>query len=63
MDVRPATTEDLYGDEAPDRVMTMWFDGEYKEVSAPTQLIYTEAVRRRRQCDRSAKHGYARRPP
>lgn len=28
----------------PDRVMTMWFDGEYKEISAPSRLVYTESM-------------------
>lgn len=27
-----------------DRVMTMWFKGEYKEVNAPTRLVYTESM-------------------
>lgn len=29
---------------APDRKMTMWFTGEYKEVKAPFQLVYTESM-------------------
>lgn len=28
----------------PDRTMTMYFTGVYKEVSAPTRLVYTEAM-------------------
>lgn len=28
----------------PERTMTMWFVGEYKEVSAPTRLVYTESM-------------------
>jgi len=28
----------------PDRTMTMWFTGEYKEVRAPTRLVYTESM-------------------
>ena len=28
----------------PDRTMSMWFTGEYKEVSAPNRLVYTEAM-------------------
>lgn len=28
----------------PERTMTMWFVGEYKEVSAPARLVYTESM-------------------
>lgn len=28
----------------PDRTMQMWFIGVYKEVSAPTRLVYTESM-------------------
>ena len=28
----------------PDGAMKMWFIGEYKEVSAPTRLVYTESM-------------------
>lgn len=28
----------------PDRMMTMWFTGVYKEVNAPTRLVYTESM-------------------
>ncbi|MEO1638860.1 MAG: SRPBCC domain-containing protein [Pseudomonadota bacterium] len=28
----------------PDRTMTMWFTGVYKEVSAPSRLVYTESM-------------------
>lgn len=28
----------------PERTMTMWFVGEYKEVSAPSRLVYTESM-------------------
>jgi uncharacterized protein YndB with AHSA1/START domain len=30
--------------ERPDRTMTMWFCGEYKEVQKPTRLVYTESM-------------------
>lgn len=30
--------------ETPDRNMTMWFVGEYKEVNAPNRLVYTESM-------------------
>ncbi len=30
--------------ERPDRTMTMWFTGEYKEVHKPTRLVYTESM-------------------
>ena len=29
---------------SPDRRMTMWFTGVYKEVKAPTRLVYTESM-------------------
>ncbi len=28
----------------PDRTMTMWFTGEFKEVRAPNRLVYTESM-------------------
>ena len=28
----------------PDRTMSMWFTGVYKEVSRPTRLVYTESM-------------------
>ena len=28
----------------PDRTMTMWFIGVYKEISSPTRLVYTESM-------------------
>ncbi|MAM61938.1 SRPBCC domain-containing protein [Maritimibacter sp. UBA3975] len=28
----------------PDRTMTMWFIGVFKEISAPTRLVYTESM-------------------
>lgn len=28
----------------PERTMTMWFTGEYKEIKAPTRLVYTESM-------------------
>ena len=30
--------------ETPERSMTMWFVGEYKEVKAPNKLVYTESM-------------------
>ena len=30
--------------KTPERSMTMWFTGEYKEVHAPRRLIYTESM-------------------
>jgi len=30
--------------QRPDRTMTMWFSGEYKEVQAPSRLVYTESM-------------------
>jgi len=30
--------------ETPERTMTMWFTGVYKEVSAPIRLCYTESM-------------------
>ena len=30
--------------EAPEREMSMWFIGEFKEVSRPTRLVYTESM-------------------
>ena len=34
----------------PDRTMTMYFTGVYKEITAPTRLVYTEAM-----CDADGK--------
>ncbi|MEM9043552.1 MAG: SRPBCC domain-containing protein [Pseudomonadota bacterium] len=28
----------------PDRTMSMWFTGVFKEISAPTRLVYTESM-------------------
>ena len=28
----------------PERTMTMWFSGEYKEIQEPTRLVYTESM-------------------
>lgn len=45
MDVRPGGRRKICMEmKRPDRVMTMWFTGEYKEVNAPRQLIYTESM-------------------
>lgn len=30
--------------DTPDRVMTMWFIGEFKEVDRPRRLVYTESL-------------------
>ena len=30
--------------KTPDRTMSMWFIGVYKEVSAPSRLVYTESM-------------------
>ncbi|SIT83759.1 Uncharacterized conserved protein YndB, AHSA1/START domain [Yoonia rosea] len=30
--------------KTPDRTMSMWFTGQYKEVSAPHKLVYTESM-------------------
>ena len=30
--------------EMPNKTMTMWFTGEYREVNAPTRLVYTESM-------------------
>ncbi|MBY5935388.1 SRPBCC domain-containing protein [Tateyamaria omphalii] len=30
--------------QSPDRTMTMWFTGVYKEVTAPRRLVYTESM-------------------
>jgi uncharacterized protein YndB with AHSA1/START domain len=30
--------------ESPDRSMSMWFTGVYKEISPPTRLVYTESM-------------------
>lgn len=30
--------------QRPDRTMSMWFCGEYKEVEAPVRLVYTESM-------------------
>lgn len=29
---------------SPDRTMSMWFTGVYKEITEPTRLVYTEAM-------------------
>lgn len=45
MDVRPGGQRKICMKmERPDGAMTMWFIGEYKEVTAPTRLIYTESM-------------------
>lgn len=30
--------------QTPDRLMQMWFVGVYKEIAAPTRLVYTESM-------------------
>lgn len=30
--------------KTPDRTMSMWFIGVYKDISAPTRLVYTESM-------------------
>ncbi|WP_300542276.1 SRPBCC domain-containing protein [Maricaulis sp.] len=30
--------------QTPERTMTMWFVGEYKEIDAPRRLVYTESM-------------------
>ena len=30
--------------QMPDRTMSMWFTGAYKEITAPTRLVYTESM-------------------
>ena len=30
--------------KSPDRTMSMWFTGVYKEVSSPSRLVYTESM-------------------
>jgi uncharacterized protein YndB with AHSA1/START domain len=30
--------------QTPDRTMSMWFTGVYKEVTSPTRLVYTESM-------------------
>ncbi|MBV6633842.1 MAG: SRPBCC domain-containing protein [Alphaproteobacteria bacterium] len=45
MDVRIGGTRKVcMAMETPERSMTMWFTGVYKEVSAPNRLIYTESM-------------------
>lgn len=45
MDVRVGGTRRVSMQmERPDQTMTMWFTGVYKEVTAPTRLVYTEAM-------------------
>lgn len=45
MDVRAGGTRKICMEMAtPERTMTMWFAGTYKEVSPPTRLHYTEAM-------------------
>lgn len=51
MDVQPGGRRKICMEmKRPDRVMTMWFTGEYKEVNAPTNLTYTESM-----CDEHGK--------
>jgi len=45
MDVTPGGTRKICMEMVtPDKTMTMWFIGEYKEVSAPDRLVYTESM-------------------
>ena len=45
MDVRVGGTRKISMEMVtPDRTMTMWFIGVYKEVTAPTRLVYTESM-------------------
>lgn len=30
--------------KTPERTMSMWFTGEYREITAPTRLVYTESM-------------------
>jgi uncharacterized protein YndB with AHSA1/START domain len=45
MDVRPGGRRKICMDmKMPDRTMTMWFSGEYIDVTEPTRLAYTESM-------------------
>lgn len=45
MDVRVGGTRKISMEMiSPERTMTMWFTGVYKETSAPTRLVYTESM-------------------
>ncbi len=45
MDVTVGGTRKIcMANDAPDRSMTMWFIGVYKEVTEPKRLIYTESM-------------------
>ena len=45
MDVRVGGTRRICMEmQTPDRTMSMWFTGVYKEISAPHRLVYTEAM-------------------
>lgn len=45
MDVKPGGMRKICMEmKRPDRVMRMWFTGEYKDVNAPTNLTYTESM-------------------
>ncbi len=45
MDVRVGGTRKIcMAMQNPERSMSMWFTGVYKEVSAPTRLVYTESM-------------------
>jgi len=45
MDVTPGGTRRISMEmSSPRRSMTMWFTGTYREVVAPTRLVYTEAM-------------------
>ena len=49
MDVTVGGTRKICMEMAmPDRTMQMWFIGVYKEINAPTRLVYTESM-----CDES----------
>ncbi|MDA9207254.1 SRPBCC domain-containing protein [Octadecabacter sp.] len=45
MDVKVGGTRKICMEMAmPDRTMQMWFIGVYKEINAPTRLVYTESM-------------------
>ncbi len=45
MDVAPGGRRKIcMSMKTPERTMTMWFIGEYKEVNAPVRLVYTESM-------------------
>ena len=45
MDVRVGGTRKICMEmKRPERTMTMWFTGTYKEVTAPDRLVYTESM-------------------